>query len=73
MNPEDIWLDIKKEDDEAGNYRIRVYKTPAAYKKIKVLGWWLIEMWFKFFQFLLKKAPKSGLLGKKVVVYLNFD
>ena len=20
MNPEDIWLDIKKEDDEAGNY-----------------------------------------------------
>ena len=44
MNPEDIWLDIKKEDDEAGNYRIRVYKTPAAYKKIKVLGWWLIKI-----------------------------
>ena len=54
-------------------YRIRVYKTPAAYKKIKGLGWWHIEMWLKFFQFLLKKAPKTGLLGKKVAVYLNFN
>jgi len=24
-------------------YRIRVYKTPAAYKKIRAWGWWLFE------------------------------
>ena len=48
-------------------YRIRVNTTPAAYKKIGVFGWWLIEMRWKFVQFLIKKAPKSGLLGKKRV------
>ena len=52
---------------------ICIYKTPVAYKKIKGLGWWLIEIWMKFFQFLLKKAPKIGLLDKKVAVYLNFN
>ena len=54
-------------------YRIRVNTTPAAYKKIGVFGWWLIEMSWKFVQFLIKKAPKSGLLGKKVAAYLNFN
>ena len=54
-------------------YRIRVNTTPAAYKIIGVFGWWLIEMWWKFVKFLLKKAPKSGLLGKKVAAYLNFN
>ena len=54
-------------------YRIRVNTTPAAYKKIGVFGWWLIEMRWKFVQFLIKKAPKSGLLGKKEATYLNFN
>ena len=67
-----VWLFFLS-DSATVVYRIRVYKTPAAYKKIKGLGWWLIEIWLKFFQFLLKKAPKTGLLGKKVAVYLNFN
>ena len=37
------------------NYRIRVNKPPAVYKKIKVLSWWFIEIFPKFDQ----KSPKK--------------
>ena len=42
---------------------------------IKKLGFWgggLLKCDRNFSNFCIKKAPKSGLLGKKVAVYLNF-
>ena len=49
-------------------YRICANKPPAVYKKIKVLSWWLIEIFPK-----AKKSPKKWTFwGKKAMVYLNF-
>ena len=50
-------------------YHIRTNKRPAAYKKIRVLWWWLIAV---FAQKCPKKPQKGDFWPKKVVAYWNF-
>ena len=47
-------------------YRIGANRRPAAYKRIRVLWWWLIAI---FSQNSPKMPQKGGLFAKKVVAY----
>ena len=56
-NQDEIFSNAKNvfKDMKINNYRIRINKPPAVYKKIKVLSWWFIEIFPKFDQ----KSPKK--------------
>ena len=53
------------------NYRIGVNTTAPFYYVLEVLDVVVFKLWMKFYPKTGKKAPKTGLLGKKVPLYSN--
>ena len=52
-------------------YRIGVNTTAPFYHVVEVLDVGVFKFWMKFYPKMGKKAPKTGLLGKKVPLYSN--
>ena len=52
-------------------YRIGVNTTAPFYHVVEVLDVVVFKLWMKFYPKTGKKAPKTGLLGKKVPLYSN--
>ena len=53
------------------DYRIGVNTTAPFYHVVKVLDVVVFKFWMKFYPKMGKKAPKMGLLGKKMPLYSN--
>ena len=52
-------------------YRIGVNTTAPFYHVVEVLDVVVFKFWMKFYPKIGKKAPKMGLLGKKVPLHSN--